>query len=219
MIADRLKQLHPGKLLDIGCRRGEFTITINDFCKAVTSIDIDPEYIQAAIRENSRPNITYQIGDACALDFVSGSFDAVLMRNILHHIYKWPIAIQEALRVCSGSILIEEPVLDLTTEGRINLNKAMLFELELFNEIGYPHSRFLFKDDILTCLNNTKRKFTIEDILIDEELGFDDFFGEFETFAAKSNRRDYWMDRLEKFRREMSGKTMRKCDKVFIEIS
>ena len=62
MLEDRLKNLHPKSLLDIGCRRGEFIITVNAYCDNITAIDIDPEYIKAAIKENNRPNITYQTG-------------------------------------------------------------------------------------------------------------------------------------------------------------
>jgi ubiquinone/menaquinone biosynthesis C-methylase UbiE len=69
-----------GRILDVGCGNGIFTIRLAKSGADVIGLDSSP----ALLRQN--PHARLIRGDATTLPFADGSFDCVFEANVLHHI-------------------------------------------------------------------------------------------------------------------------------------
>jgi ubiquinone/menaquinone biosynthesis C-methylase UbiE len=89
-------------VLEIGAGSGSVAkqLLSRDPELAWVAIDIDPHMTQAAAtRLREFPNASANTGDATALPFPDGSFDAVVSCLMLHHIVDWERAVAEVTRV------------------------------------------------------------------------------------------------------------------------
>jgi SAM-dependent methyltransferase len=89
------------RVLDVACGLGNFT---RDFAAAageglVMGIDASPSMLATAVRETDAPNVAYLRGDASALPFGDGCFDAVCCFAALYLIEEPMRAVAEIVRV------------------------------------------------------------------------------------------------------------------------
>lgn len=66
----------PARVLDLGCGNGRTTIPLASLGYNVVGVDLSPDAIAAARRRG--PNLDFRVGDAAALEFPDGEFDAAL---------------------------------------------------------------------------------------------------------------------------------------------
>ncbi|HGE70321.1 TPA: class I SAM-dependent methyltransferase [Candidatus Poribacteria bacterium] len=97
------------KILDIGCGRGDF---LSKICREYnsTGIGIDISWGMLNFAKSNNPGV-YIMSDSGNIPFKDKSFDAVVLKGVLHHL---PTEIRlktlkEAERLSKESILIEEP--------------------------------------------------------------------------------------------------------------
>ncbi|WP_308043112.1 class I SAM-dependent methyltransferase [Nocardioides mangrovi] len=89
------------RLLDVGCGEGTFCRFVADEHRTVVGVDHDPSVLPA-----STTSVRYVLGSAETLPFADGSFDAVTMTMVLHHVDPGR-ALAEAARVLApGGILL-----------------------------------------------------------------------------------------------------------------
>ena len=107
----RLLEMRRGeRLLDIGCGSGWF----GDRCQrqevAVWAMDIGHTGVAGAKARFPHAG-TYQVGDLYFLPFASGSFDAVVLSEVVEHLEDIDSAIAEARRVLrpGGRLLVSVP--------------------------------------------------------------------------------------------------------------
>ena len=92
----------PGeRVLDVACGPGNFT---RDFARAasdglVVGIDASAPMLDVAVRDTRDTNVAYLRGDACALPFRDGSFDAICCFAALYLIEEPMRALAEIVRV------------------------------------------------------------------------------------------------------------------------
>lgn len=86
ILGDQLGDLSGLRLLDIGCSTGFMTALYADRFAAVTGVDIDQPAVEFARRNNSAPNIDYQVADAMATELPADSFDVVTCTHIYEHV-------------------------------------------------------------------------------------------------------------------------------------
>ncbi len=92
----------PGdRVLDVACGPGNFT---RDFSRAagdglVVGLDASASMLEVAVRDTDATNVAYLRGDAHALPFRDGSFDAVCCFAALYLIEQPPLALAEITRV------------------------------------------------------------------------------------------------------------------------
>lgn len=95
-------------VLDIGCAHGRLVKLLDGLRIDYHGLDYSAELIKIARREN--PGLSFKIGDARALPYVSERFDSVWMIALLHHLNPKAClkVIGEAKRVLrpSGKIII-----------------------------------------------------------------------------------------------------------------
>ena len=70
-------RVKPGyRVLDVGCGTGTISLALAKRGAKTIGLDTSEPYLDGARRLRSHPNVTYEHGDACHLQYSSGSFDA-----------------------------------------------------------------------------------------------------------------------------------------------
>ncbi|TFH64539.1 MAG: class I SAM-dependent methyltransferase [Candidatus Zixiibacteriota bacterium] len=212
----RVELLKPDHVLDIGCGCGSFTIELAPHCRQITAIDISEPLLERCRKDHDRPNIAYRCMDGGQLDFPADHFDLVIARASLHHVRDWQGVVNEMLRVAASGILIEEPLDDPRSDAKRNMMQAQQLFLELHSEVGYPHYAYVTPDELSNHLRKKGVRIECEVTRFDESVTFDDFFEPWEVFADKSARKEYWLQRLNDFRRELGDGELCESDILFV---
>jgi ubiquinone/menaquinone biosynthesis C-methylase UbiE len=217
-ILERVSQLRPALLLDVGCGCGAFTKKLAEYCGEIIAVDLSPSLVRRAERENGAPNIRYLCADARRLPFADQSIPVVIERGSLHHVREWQMMLAEMVRVAAQRVLALEPVDDPRSEAKRAAIAAHHLFLELQAEVGYPHYEHLAVNDIRRWCTERQIEPQIEVIRLDRDVPFDAYFEPWQHFAKQSARCDYWMDRREEFRREVSVGGLVSDDLIMLEI-
>jgi SAM-dependent methyltransferase len=101
-LAARMLGLSSGdRVLDVGCGPGNFTRRFADAADPglVIGLDASAPMLERAVEEGTRPNLAYVRGDASALPFRDGCFDAVCCFAALHLIERPWRALDEIARM------------------------------------------------------------------------------------------------------------------------
>ena len=92
--------ISPGqRVLDVGCGTGVITAAAADLGATAVGLDMSGPYIDFARHERSRPNASYELGDAHHIRHPDGSFDAALSTLALDVIPDAEPVIKEMRRV------------------------------------------------------------------------------------------------------------------------
>lgn len=100
-----------GSILDLGCGTGAMA---ECFCpESYVGVDLDANYIEHA--RSTKSGYRFELGDGRSLPFADGSFDAVLINGVVHHLDDASAQglLQEGKRVLdpgSGVLLMCEPI-------------------------------------------------------------------------------------------------------------
>jgi ubiquinone/menaquinone biosynthesis C-methylase UbiE len=215
-LLSKVASLKPDSVLDVGCGCGSFTAQIATYCRKITAIDSSQPLIDRCKKENGKPNIIYVRMDGRQLQFDDNSFELVLERATLHHVREWQKVLDEMIRVSSKHVLVEEPLDDPRSVEKKNSMLGRQLYLEIQGEVGYPHYNYIPLDSLTGYFRERSIPIEMEVIKSDEPVDFDKFFSSFGDFAEKSNRKQYWLDRLESLRQELGGKMLCEEDIVFI---
>ncbi len=97
---DVLKLSEPKQILEVGCGAGKFIFSLADeFPDAhFTGIDISNSAILKASQNNRRNNIHFSVADAQQMNFDEGSFDAIIVLDVLEHVNDPEKVIQDCYR-------------------------------------------------------------------------------------------------------------------------
>ncbi|MGW0554250.1 class I SAM-dependent methyltransferase [Streptomyces sp. NPDC002926] len=106
-----------GRVLEIGSGGGTMTAQLLTTHPGITltAVDPDPAMVSASARRLAPfgDRASARTGDATALPFADGTFDAVVSFLMLHHVVAWESALAEAARVLRpGGLLIGYDLLD-----------------------------------------------------------------------------------------------------------
>ncbi len=112
----RFTGLSEGELvLDVGCGTGNLAAAVAGRVRSIEvhGVDIAPAYIEHAKAHNPDPRLSFHVGDACALNFSSGTYDRVLSLLALHFVPRWRDAISEMRRVARSGATVAASVWDV----------------------------------------------------------------------------------------------------------
>ena len=110
-----LRQAPKCKVLDIACGMGFLSVLLARAGHKVVAVDISKNSIvyakKLAISYNCLDNIDFRVMDVSQLSFDSDSFDIVTGEDALHHVIKYPGAIENIYRVLKpgGKAYFSEP--------------------------------------------------------------------------------------------------------------
>ena len=216
MLTKHIKALKPAKVLDVGCGCGSFTAKIAPYCKHITAIDSSQPLIDRCQKENQLPNVDFVCMDAGNIKYSENSFGLVLERASLHHILEWRAVLDEMTRVSSKYVCIEEPIDDPRSEEKRNTIAAQNLFLELQKEIGYPHYKHHAPEALLEYFISRGMEYESRIVKSDQSIDFVEYFEQFDRFAEKSQRKEYWLARLAGLKKEMKGGKLSENDALFI---
>jgi len=146
------------QVLDCGCGRGYGARMLADTAEKVVAADLDIETVRLASSGKYFDNITFQTGDATALDFEDNTFDAVTSFETVEHVNPVPF-FKEMQRVLKpgGLLILSTPQNSL---GHIPVNSQHLHEFslqeikglcsdhfEIMQTTGIKQGRIVFPDD------------------------------------------------------------------------
>jgi SAM-dependent methyltransferase len=100
-----IKQYIPieGRILDVGCGNGIFTLRFADAGAEVAGLD----YSRHLLGQNRHPRLV--CGDATSLPFEDGNFEVVFEANLLHHVIDREGVIREMARTSRRYVVLLEP--------------------------------------------------------------------------------------------------------------
>jgi ubiquinone/menaquinone biosynthesis C-methylase UbiE len=104
----RFLPLEGAAVLDIGCGLGTYVRRFSDFTSRACGIDIDPERLRRGAESGVR-GLGLAVSES--LPFADGSFDGVLMNEVIEHVRNDRETLQESLRVTreGGKVIIFAP--------------------------------------------------------------------------------------------------------------
>ena len=216
LLLSKISILKACRILDVGCGCGDYTVKLSPFCRKLTAIDFSQPLIDRCKSESGKINIEYVCMDGRDIRYPDNSFDVVLERATLHHVLEWHKVLEEMIRVSSKHILVEEPIDDPRSEEKKNSIRAQEFFLELQNEVGFSHYKYISINSLTEYFRKKDIPIEVKIVKSDEPVEFDKFFSRFADFAEKSKRKEYWYGRLENLRQELAGKILAEEDVVFI---
>ncbi|MEZ5246093.1 MAG: methyltransferase domain-containing protein [Acidimicrobiales bacterium] len=112
-LIDSMRPSVPGSVLDVGCGIGGPARTIaNELGATVLGIDLTPSFVEAATELTARvgldDRVSFEVGDALALDLPDEQFDLVTLFHVGMNIADKPRLFAELARVLrpSGHVLV-----------------------------------------------------------------------------------------------------------------
>lgn len=216
-IEDLISKIKPSNVLEIGCGCGSLTRKVSEYCKNIIATDVSEKRIKKCREEESGKNIKFMEMDAMMLDFKDDAFDLVFERDSLHHIPDWKNALDEMIRVSSKHIILSEPLDDNRSKEKINSVKAHELLIGVQKEAGYNHFMHLTIDQFEEYFKERYIKFNYFINRSDKKYTFQEFFESFTSFVKESNRYDYWMNELDKFRKDLGNSLIADSDTLVIE--
>lgn len=164
-IADYIKTLKKGLILDIGCGSGALTIAVAKKNPTAKVIGIDKwgieyaSYNKSLCEQNAKAegvnNVEFRAGDAVKLDFPDESFDAVVSNYVYHNItgVDRQQVLLESLRVLKkgGTFALH----DIFTKGKYG---DMALFIDKLKSMGYESAMLI---DTTDGLFMTKKEATI----------------------------------------------------------
>ena len=216
LFISRIKELSPKTALDIGCGCGEFTAGISQYCGHITAIDPSETLITRCKNEHQKPNVEYIKMDGRKLDFPDNHFDLVYEHASLHHMSGWQKAIDEMIRVSKKYIFIGEPHDDPRSKEKQNtiyINKVFL---ELQHEANYEHYQHFKPEVIEDYLRSRNINFESYIVRLEDPIPFKEYADIFEIFAGRTARKEFWMEKLEEIRKDLSNENLCESDMLYV---
>lgn len=101
------------RVLDVGCGPGGFTAVLAGMAGHVVGLDVSPGWVARATENFRALGVAARavLGDGERLPFPEGSFDVVVLVDVLHHLDEPARVLEETQRVLSsrGRLLVFEP--------------------------------------------------------------------------------------------------------------
>jgi len=112
---DAVGEAGAGAILDVACGPGVVTAALAGRAKAVTAFDATPAMLEKARKRCAAAgfvNVRFEQGDAEAMPFDEGAFDAVVTRLAMHHFADPQRVIAEMFRVLrpGGTLVIADVI-------------------------------------------------------------------------------------------------------------
>jgi ubiquinone/menaquinone biosynthesis C-methylase UbiE len=114
-ITDSVPAASSDLVLDVAGGTGHVARAYAELVRCATVLDLTEEMLEVGKREVDAAgvrNVVFQLGDASAMPFLSGSFDLVISRFAVHHFPDPAVVLAEMSRVCrpAGRVAIMDIV-------------------------------------------------------------------------------------------------------------
>ncbi|MFX0114393.1 MAG: class I SAM-dependent methyltransferase [Candidatus Hodarchaeota archaeon] len=159
-IAQRVKSICGGKILDVGTENGDFIRTLMEALQDYESfigIDIDQKEVEKAQKKFEKESVEIKVMNAEQMDFEDSSFDTVCISHSLHHLENINKVLSEMLRVLkpSGHFILQECYSDgEQTEAQNSDILQHHWLVKIDSLFGIPHHETLPRQRIKQLVTN-----------------------------------------------------------------
>lgn len=103
-----MKGLSPGRMLEVGCGRGEKLVIFKQLGWDVVGQDIDPNAVECAVRNCG---VDVLCGDLLAMNLEGGQFDVIVANHVVEHVYDIAEMFEEFYRLLKngGRLIVVTP--------------------------------------------------------------------------------------------------------------
>lgn len=163
-IAEELKLISGGKVLDVGSGNGDFIDTLMKALKDYNSffgVDKSEKEVKTARKRLKGKPVEIKKMNAEALEFENNSFDVVCLSYSLHHLDHITKVLTEMKRVLKpdGYFIIQENFSDgEQTEAQKTETLQHHWGAEIDTLLGKTHNKTFTKQEIKNIVNNIKLK-------------------------------------------------------------
>jgi ubiquinone/menaquinone biosynthesis C-methylase UbiE len=195
----RYVPLEGRRILDIGCGLGAYVANFRRFTDEAYGMDVDPPRVQEGRRRGVE---NLMLAAAESLPFVDGSFDVIVLNEVIEHVRDDRATLREALRVLrpGGSVVIYAPnrLYPFETHG-VYLGKRYIFgNIPLVNWLPnllrnrvVPHARAYLHGDIHRLIRRLPAETVVHSYVYP---GFDNVAGRSSTGAKLLRRVLYFLE-------------------------
>ena len=163
-IAQNLKQIHGGKVLDIATEKGGFIDVLMNSLKdydEFIGVDIKFEDLESMNKEYQSKPVRFLEMNAENLKFEDSTFDTVSIAHSLHHLSNIDKVLEEIKRILKndGIFILQEPFSD--GEQSETQKTDMLqhhWGAEIDNLLGIPHKKTFIKKEIKDIIHKLDLK-------------------------------------------------------------
>lgn len=168
-IAERLRSVSGGRILDVGTGGGEFINTLTKTLKDYNSFvgidycasDTSRKGMKSAKKRFKGKPVQFFVMNAENLKFEDESFDSVCMSHSLHHLARIDKVLAEMKRVLKkgGNFMLQEAYCDGDqTEAQRVDEREHEWEARIDSLLGITHNKTLTKQKIIDIANSLKLK-------------------------------------------------------------
>jgi len=163
-IAERLRSISGGKVLDVATGNGGFIDTLMKALKdynCFVGIDSSKKEVESARKRFERQPVEIMEMNAEAMEFENGSFDTVCISFSLHHLGEIDKVLAEMKRVLKsgGYFVVQEPFCDgEQTEAQKTDILQHHWDAEIDSLLGVTHNKTLTKQKIVDLVGRLKLK-------------------------------------------------------------
>jgi SAM-dependent methyltransferase len=131
------------KVLDVGCGIGAVAYDLAEKRGAqVVGIDLNANSIAEARQRHSHPKVEYMVGNVLQ-DLPEGSFDVVILSNVLEHLRERPIFLRRVRKLTQTSrFLIRVPLFERDWRIPLKRELGVEYRLDPTHEIEYTQESF-----------------------------------------------------------------------------
>lgn len=131
------------RVLDVGCGIGAVAYDVAERSKAqVVGIDLSPSNIAIARERYRHPNVSFAVHDGTQ-PLPAGSFDVVVLSNILEHLGERPTFLRNVQRAAAPSrILIRVPLFERDWQVPLKKELGVEWRLDATHETEYSLESF-----------------------------------------------------------------------------
>ena len=163
-IAERLRSISGGKVLDVATGNGGFIDTLMKALKdydCFVGIDSSKKEVESARKRFEGQPVEIMEMNAEAIEFENGSFDTVCISFSLHHLGEIDKVLAEMKRVLKsgGYFVVQEPFCDgEQTEAQKTDILQHHWDAEIDSLLGVTHNKTLTKQKIVDLVGRLKLK-------------------------------------------------------------
>jgi SAM-dependent methyltransferase len=176
------------RVLDVGCGTGHLAGLVAETTRpaAVKGVDLAPVYVEYARQAYPASSITFDVGDACALQEDDGAYDRVLSLLVLHFVPRAQDAIAEMRRVARPGGVVAAAVWDARggfVANRLFFDTAAALDPKAGERRARNYTRPLTRPGELVAAWNAAGFERVEDAVLAirmEFMSFDDYWAPYD---------------------------------------
>jgi ubiquinone/menaquinone biosynthesis C-methylase UbiE len=178
VLRSRLLKINAGTILDVACGKGDFLkFTLRSFntYRMAVGIDADTDSLMQARQNLYEYPVSFVVGSALSMPFLSESFSTVTLSNALHHIEDHEKLFSEIMRISrrDGIILVNEMISDCQSEHQESYILYHHYIAELDNLLGHYHRETYSEKELLALIKEYNLKSS--DCFVHEDSSIDYF--------------------------------------------